>query len=282
MYQGDASLEGHQMPIVHGARALLQVAKDHLGRREQQPRKTPDEKAAAVYTRAAFEAKLKAFCTKHSVRVPFDQNVNRVTSESLWQSIKERLKAPGKKDVLPNEAAIREIEMFRKVVLNPLSHSGIAQLTEQEIRSSIRAVDDLKFEDMPYLDRAIKLCADQPNKFSPSACACLLRAAFDESLRTFCVTNGVLIAFRTCPSQVTTSELWTAAKAQVPALSASAALVADIETHRGVLLDELDSDVINVMNPATMKAILSAILAPTPQGPQPTVAAPWQTKLDNL
>lgn len=111
----------------------LERAKQHLANH--------DDRAAGVYARAAFEGKLKRYCEKHSVPVQFVADPSKLTTEMLWLGIKESLKSMGKLESV--QVQISEIETWRKVVLNPLSHQHPITLTQSEIQGAIAAIENL-------------------------------------------------------------------------------------------------------------------------------------------
>jgi hypothetical protein len=172
--------------------------------------------------------------------------------------------------------------MFRKVVLNPLSHTGISQLSDVEIRGAIAAVAGMQFEVMTHLARATEQCFVPRNKFMPGTCAAFIRAAFDESLRSFCSRMGVQVPYRMSPADFATIDLWNAAKVQGWAVSSAPGLISDVEAYRSILLDDLDFDLIKAIDQTGMQAALNAML-PQPVLGTPAASAPaLQTRLDVL
>lgn len=101
-----------------------------------------DERAAAVYARAAFESKIKRYCEKESIAVPFKTDQRMMSGETFWEAIKKKITADGK--LAEFQPLFTDIETYRKVVLNPLSHSGAAALSRVEIENAINAVDRLR------------------------------------------------------------------------------------------------------------------------------------------
>ena len=101
-----------------------------------------------MYTRAAFEVKLKGYCDKRSVPVPFKKETRHMTADSFWQAAKTRSlsTAPTPADNATFSAFFQAVEAARKVVLNPLSHSITQPVTRPEIQAAINAVQNLRFE----------------------------------------------------------------------------------------------------------------------------------------
>lgn len=105
----------------------LARAKNHL--------ENNDYKAAAVYARTAFEITLKNFCDKQKLKVRYCKDAKKLQSEDFWQAVKTH--------GLDLEL-ISRIELYRAVVLNPLSHSQIINITKDEVSNSIAAIEQLE------------------------------------------------------------------------------------------------------------------------------------------
>ena len=123
-----------------GADFFLKRASRHLA--------ANDDRAAAMYARAAFEAKVRKYCSDKSLPVPFNKDPRKVKAESLWRAaIKHAIEsAPtvGEKRILGN--VFRAVHVAKQVVLNPLSHSTTQPLVKPEIQQAIDAVLSFKFE----------------------------------------------------------------------------------------------------------------------------------------
>lgn len=111
----------------------LQRSKQHLANH--------DDRAAGVYARAAFEGKLKQYCNNKGVPVQYKSDPSKLTTEMFWKGIKDKLTADGK--LAGVQAQISDIETYRKVVLNPLSHEHPTTLTQAEIQGAITAIEEL-------------------------------------------------------------------------------------------------------------------------------------------
>ncbi len=111
----------------------LARAKQHLA--------THDDRAAGVYARAAFEGKLKKYCDKHKVPVPYRSNPAEISSEMFWTAIKDKLTADNK--IAAIQRQVTDIATYRKVVLNPLSHEHPITLTQAEIQGAITVIEEL-------------------------------------------------------------------------------------------------------------------------------------------
>jgi energy-coupling factor transporter ATP-binding protein EcfA2 len=122
-----------------GADFFLSRAKSHLA--------ANDDRAAAVYARAAFEAKIKAHCDKRSVPVPYSRDPKRIDADTFWKAATkhaiEKAGTPAEKAAL--EPGFQAIEVAKKIVLNPLSHAITQSVTKPEIQAAIDAVMNLNF-----------------------------------------------------------------------------------------------------------------------------------------
>jgi len=96
--------------------------------------------AAAVHTRIAFELSLKKFCSKHRVPVPYHSDPRKLTTEDFLTAVESYLSSKGNAALDPK---IKTVKMFRKVVLNPFSHSTPVNLAELEISQATDAVEEM-------------------------------------------------------------------------------------------------------------------------------------------
>ena len=101
-----------------------------------------DYKACAIYLRTAFEVIIKRFCDKRNLRVRYCENPKQLTSEDFWDPIKTGTE----KDDTPflEQTLIDEIELYRSIVLNPLSHANIVNIPKKELEAAIAAVKELE------------------------------------------------------------------------------------------------------------------------------------------
>ena len=111
----------------------LARAKQHLA--------THDDRAAGVYARAAFEGKLKKYCDKHKIPVPYRSNPAEMNSDMFWTAIKDKLTSDNK--IAAIQQQVSDIATYRKVVLNPLSHEHPITLMHAEIQGAITAIEEL-------------------------------------------------------------------------------------------------------------------------------------------
>lgn len=97
--------------------------------------------ASAVHARVAFELSLKNVCQRKAIPVRFQTDPRKLTTDDLLNAIEFWLghasRAAMKAAVEPKIAKLR---MWRKVVLNPFSHSTPVSLTAGEVKGAIDAV----------------------------------------------------------------------------------------------------------------------------------------------
>ena len=126
--------DAYEIPVCTEDKPYLKKAKEHLDEN--------DYKACAVYLRTAFEAIIKRFCDKRNLRVRYCENPKNLTSEDFWDPIK----TGKKKDDTPflEQTLIRQIELYRSIILNPLNHAIITNIPKREIEDAIYAVKGLE------------------------------------------------------------------------------------------------------------------------------------------
>ena len=123
---------GLELPVYVENKKYLERAKEHL--------EANDYKAAAVYARSAFEFALKRFCESKNLKIKFRENIKELESNDFWTEIKQHKKG----DIsFLNVKLIDEVELYRSVILNPLSHSQINNITQFEVGKAIEIVEQL-------------------------------------------------------------------------------------------------------------------------------------------
>ncbi len=125
----------HEIPIYHDDKAYL--AKEYF--------QANDYKACVIYLRTAFEMRIRKFCEKKKLRVKYQENPKKLQSEDFWGPIKNDKNPDGTPRYL-TETLIKEIELYRSLILNPLSHSQIVNIVKQEVDDAISAVEKLETE----------------------------------------------------------------------------------------------------------------------------------------
>lgn len=117
-----------EIPIIYDDQDLIAKAEHHL--------QQCDYKAAAVYTRSAFEKLVRKYCEKKKKSLVFRPRLKDYSSEDFW--------AVTKADV-PN--SINAIEQYRSLVLNAFSHYNTERHEiKTELKKAIQAIKNLKDE----------------------------------------------------------------------------------------------------------------------------------------
>ena len=124
----------YEMPVCKEDAPYLKKAREYFD--------ASDYKACAVYLRTAFEAIIKRFCDKRNLRVRYCENPKELTSKDFWDPIKTGIRRNGTSFL--QETLIREIELYRSIILNPLNHATIANIPKREIEEAISAVEELE------------------------------------------------------------------------------------------------------------------------------------------
>ena len=124
----------YEIPIYAEDRVYLEKAKEYFN--------INDYKACAIYLRTAFEVAIKRFCDKKNLKVRYRENPKDLTSDDFWQAIKGGKTRNG--DPLLEQILTDEIELYRSIILNPLSHSRIVSVVKKEISEAIEAVENLE------------------------------------------------------------------------------------------------------------------------------------------
>ena len=124
----------YEIPIYVEDKAYLEKAKEYFA--------VTDYKACVIYLRTAFEIAIKRFCDKKNLRVRYCENPKDLTSEDFWTPIKTGTLRDGTPFL--EQSLINEIELYRSIILNPLSHSRTVTVVKKEISDAIEAVAKLE------------------------------------------------------------------------------------------------------------------------------------------
>lgn len=121
--------DGTEMPVIFDDQDLIAKAEHHL--------QQCDYKAAAVYTRSAFEKLIRRHCEKKKKAVVFKSRLKDYTTEDFWNVIKG--------DV--SQQCQDDIKTYRALVLNSFSHYNTEKHEiKTELQNAIQAVKSLKVE----------------------------------------------------------------------------------------------------------------------------------------
>ena len=123
-----------EIPIYVQDKPYLEKAKEYFT--------ANDYKACVIYLRTAFEAAIKKFCEKKNLQVRYRENPKELQSDDFWTPIKTRTSKNGTPFLDQN--LISDIELYRSIILNPISHARIVPVVKQEISDAIKAVEKLE------------------------------------------------------------------------------------------------------------------------------------------
>lgn len=123
------SKDGYEIPKIESNSDLLQKANYHF--------RNADYKAAAVYTRSAFERAIRNYCKKKRKKIIFKTKLKDYSSQDFWEQVK-----------LDVDPAIKsDVEKYRDLVLNPFSHYNTEKHEiKSELKGAIDAIKKLKTE----------------------------------------------------------------------------------------------------------------------------------------
>ena len=122
----------YEIPVYLENKAYLDKARDYLN--------LNDYKACAIYLRTAFEVMIEEFCDAKRLPVRYRRDRDKLQSQDFWDPIKVEDQESNFLDPL----LIRDIELYRSRILNPLSHTTITNIPKKEIEDAIEAVERLK------------------------------------------------------------------------------------------------------------------------------------------
>ena len=106
-----------------------------------------DDRAAGMYTRVAFETKVKKYCEDKGVPVRYFREPKRLSIDQAWTPAQVKALEQAEATRRPVlEQLFAAVTQAQRVILNPLSHSIPQTLTRIEIETAINAVEALKFE----------------------------------------------------------------------------------------------------------------------------------------
>lgn len=123
-----------EIPVYAEDKAYLEKAKEYFT--------ANDYKACVIYLRTAFEVAIKKFCEKKNLRVKYRENPKDLTSEDFWGPIKTGTLKDGTPFL--EQSLINEIELYRNIILNPLSHARIVPVVKKEVSEAMEAVETLE------------------------------------------------------------------------------------------------------------------------------------------
>ncbi len=124
----------YEIPIYAQDKPYLDKAKAYFA--------ANDYKACVIYLRTAFEAAIKKFCEKENLQVRYRENPKELQSNDFWEPIKKVELNDGTPFLDQN--LIKEIELYRSIILNPLSHAHTVTVVKKEVSDAMKAVEKLE------------------------------------------------------------------------------------------------------------------------------------------
>ena len=124
----------YEIPIYARDKLYLDKAKAYFA--------ANDYKACVIYLRTAFEVAIKKFCEKKNLLVRYRENPKDLRSDDFWTPIKTGTLKDGTPFL--EQSLINEIELYRSIILNPLSHASTVTVVKKEISEAIKAVEKLE------------------------------------------------------------------------------------------------------------------------------------------
>ncbi len=124
-------------PRIESHGSLIEVAENHLT--------NGDLMAAAVYIRAAFEARIRNVCRDYGIKIAFKPDPKEVKADQLWKGIAARQKEredAGQADFI-DRRLLQDVETVRSTVLNRLSHASSPTLVKNEVEFALNTVKQL-------------------------------------------------------------------------------------------------------------------------------------------
>lgn len=125
----------YEVPVLVENKKYLEKAKFYF--------QNHDYKAAAIYLRTAFEVKIKWFCEKKNIAIKYREKPKDLDTNDFWEPIKNA-KNPDNTPQYIDTELVQDIELYRSLVMNPLSHAQITTTPAQEIQKAIDTVERLE------------------------------------------------------------------------------------------------------------------------------------------
>lgn len=124
----------YEFPVYTPGKTNLQRAQEHLDGH--------DLKAAVIYLRKGFEQILKSFSNDMRLKVCYKEKAKDYTTNDFWDVIKNEKNKDGQRYLDPE--FVREVELYRSLILNPLSHDAVINPIKREVQEAITTINKLK------------------------------------------------------------------------------------------------------------------------------------------
>ncbi len=141
LYVKEENQNGYEIPVLKCNTDYIVIAKNYLN--------NGDLKASAVYIRSEFERLISKFCNDKGIKVRFNNNPGKVSSEDFWSAIKNKTYRDnnGQEQRYITEQLRDDIEIQRTLVMNPFVHYDIEKPEfRAELQRTINLVEELKNE----------------------------------------------------------------------------------------------------------------------------------------
>lgn len=125
----------YEIPVLVENKKYLDKAKFYL--------QNHDHKAAAIYLRTAFEVKIKWFCEKKNIAVKYREKPKDLQTNDFWEPIKNAKKLDNTPKYIDTFLAF-DVQLYRSLIMNPLSHAQLAIAPRQEIQDAIDTIERLE------------------------------------------------------------------------------------------------------------------------------------------
>ena len=131
-----------EIPIYAEDQKYLEKAQFHLDNN--------DYKASAIYLRTAFETAVQSFCSKKRLKIAYKNKFKELSIGEFWNAIKEQKPAKNNGELYVDDQFAFDVELYRGIILNPLSHHEIANIPKREIQ---KAIDLIKRLQQTFLEK---------------------------------------------------------------------------------------------------------------------------------
>ena len=219
-----SSTDEYEMPVYAENKAYLEKAQEYLD--------ANDSKACVIYLRTAFEKIIKDYCARKHLPVRYRRNPNKLNSQNFWDSIK------AENNGTLERALIKDIELYRSIILNPLSHDDLSLESKNEIERAIKTVERLKDElkvvpiNRTYLEKAWEYF----NVSDYKACVIDLRTAFEKIIKDYCARKRLPVRYHKNPNKLNSQDFWDSIKTDHNK-TLQQTLIKDIECYRSTILN---------------------------------------------
>jgi energy-coupling factor transporter ATP-binding protein EcfA2 len=135
IYEGDLAAKA-PLPIVRPTANRPAVA---LLDKASQLVKLGFVEAAANYTRQAFEAGMHGACELKKIELPYQRDPKSIQAQDFLDKLMV-WKVTGSLKQADWDAALKRVELFKAIVMNPYSHPSAPNIPRQEVEDAISAV----------------------------------------------------------------------------------------------------------------------------------------------